>query len=55
MRRMLRLICLIVGHDWAPPLAVGSRDYRTICHRCTKVIRGDWAFIEDHNAWEHYR
>jgi hypothetical protein len=59
MRRLLRPICRLVGHDWNNPVAIRENKaftlFRSQCNRCHHVITGDWDWMEDNHAWKHYR
>lgn len=59
MRRLLRPVCLLVGHGWPPPAAIRENKAFTIfmtrCSRCHLRIVGDWDWMEVNHAWEHYR
>lgn len=65
VRRLMRLFCAVVGHDWREPVAwrhapCGNEAdaitlYHTSCERCDVSIRGDWDWMEDNRAWKHYR
>ena len=59
MRRLLRPICLLIHHDWAPPVTVRESKafaiFHTHCNRCLHDITGDWDWMEVNHAWNHER
>ena len=59
MRRLLRPLCYFIGHDWAQPITIRESKaiaiFRTRCHRCHATILGDWDWMEDNGAWDHFR
>lgn len=52
---MMRLVCSLIGHRWAPPIPQPGYWYLTYCLRCDTGLRGDWEQVEAAGAWEHWR